>query len=151
MKAKNQHTKVICSVSEMAKRLEMSRARFYQLIQAGVLPPPIYDVRTRRPFYDLDGQEQCLRVRSTGLGVNGQYVLFYTPRRKPQNGSGKKKSKKPTRYPNLVETLNLMGLEASDEQVEMALNELYPKGTDGQDPGLVIREIFRFLKKGVTD
>jgi len=151
MKPKNQHTKVICSVSEMAKSLELSRARFYQLIQAGVLPTPIYDLRTKRPFYNLEGQEKCLEVRSTGLGVNGQYVLFYAPRRKPQNCPGKKKQKKLTRHPDLVETLNLMGLDASDEQMEEAIRTLYPQGTNGQDPGVVIREIFRFLKKGVTD
>jgi hypothetical protein len=151
MKAKNGFSKIVCSVTEMAKRLELSRARFYQLIQAGVLPPPTYDLRTKRPFYPVDLQEKCLEVRQTGLGMNGQYVLFYAPRKSPQNGSGKKKSKKLTNHPDLVETLNLMGLQVTGEQVEEAIRTLYPQGTDGQDQGVVIREVFRFLKKGVAD
>jgi len=151
MKPKNQHTKVICSVSEMAKRLELSRARFYQLLEAGILPQPVYDVRTKRPFYPSELQEKCLEVRQTGVGVNGQYVLFYSPRQTPQNCPGRKKSKKPTNHSDLLETLFLMGLEVTGQQVEEAIRTLYPQGTDGQDPGVVIREVFRFLKKGVTD
>jgi hypothetical protein len=38
-------------VSEMARMVGLSRARFYQLRKAGVFPLPVYDVATRRPVY----------------------------------------------------------------------------------------------------
>jgi len=131
----------------MAAALDLSRARFYQLLDSGILPQPIYDIRTRRPYYDLELQEQCLRVKATGVGINGQYVLFYAPRKKAQDGPQRPAKKKTTKHQDLIETLDAMGLEVSEEQVELALKSLYPQGMNGQDQGLVVREVFRFLKK----
>ncbi len=147
MKNKKQFTKVVCSITDMSNALDLSRARFYQLLDAGILPQPIYDIRTKRPYYDLELQEQCLRVKATGIGICGQYILFYSPRKKAQDGTQKPRRKKVSKHQDLIETLNVMGLEVSGEQVELALNELYPQGTNGQDQGLVVREIFRFFKK----
>ena len=144
---KNQFTKAVCSVSEMAAQLELSRARFYQLIEAGILPQPIYDIRTKRPYYDQELQEQCLQVRATGIGVNGQYVLFYSPRKQNSNSPKRSVGKKVSKHQELADTITAMGLEVSVEQVESALNELYPQGSDGEDQGVVVREVFRFLKK----
>ena len=39
------------SVAEMARRLQISRSRLYQLITEGFFLPPIYDIESRRPFY----------------------------------------------------------------------------------------------------
>jgi len=52
--------KAAVSVSEMARIVGLSRSRFYGLVNEGVFPPPVYDLRTRRPFYDLDLQQRCL-------------------------------------------------------------------------------------------
>jgi len=131
----------------MASALELSRARFYQLLDSGILPQPIYDIRTKRPYYDLELQEQCLRVKATGVGTNGRYVLFYNPRKKTQEGTQKPAKKKTAKHQDLTETLAAMGLEVTEEQVESALKELYPDGTNGQDQGLVVRELFRLLKR----
>lgn len=65
----------VCSVSEMARRLGLSRARFYQLVKSGVFPPPLRS-GTRRPSYPCDLQEQCLAIRETRVGFNGLPVLF---------------------------------------------------------------------------
>jgi hypothetical protein len=46
--------KAVVSVSEMARMVGLSRARFYQLQQAGVFPLPVYDVASRRPVYPQD-------------------------------------------------------------------------------------------------
>ena len=48
-----------------------------------------------------------------------------------------------------VETLETMGLEATVEQVEQGLSEIYPDGTDDIEQGVVIRELFRHLKSQV--
>lgn len=150
MKSNSKFTKVVCSISDMAFELNLSRARFYQLVKSGHLPQPIYDIKTRRPYYDLELQEQCLRVKSTGIGINGQYILFYSPRRKPQNEAQKPKRTKAPKHQDLVDTLSVMGLEVTGEQMESALNELYPNGINGKDQGLVIRELYRFLKQNAV-
>lgn len=147
MKTNSNFTKVVCSITDMANALQLSRARFYQLLNSGHLPQPIYDINTRRPYYNLDLQEQCLRVKASGIGINGQYVLFYSPRQKPQNGSVKPNRKKGDKYLEITDTLNVMGIEVSGQQVEQAIRQLYPQGTIGKDDGLIVRELFRFMKQ----
>jgi len=61
--------KPIISVTEMAKMLNLSRARLYQLLEQGIFPQPIYDLRTHRPLYDAKLQERCLEIRNSGIGV----------------------------------------------------------------------------------
>jgi len=140
--------KAACSVSEMAQMLELSRARFYQLLNAGFFPPPIYSLRTRRPFFDAKLQQACVEIRETGVGYNGEYILFYAPR-KTTSDAPKKASKQGNgaQYKELVETMGSMGLEASSAQVKEAVELLYPHGSEKEDQGVVIREVFRFLKK----
>lgn len=146
MKTNDKFTKVVCSITDMSSVLQLSRARFYQLLNSGHLPLPIYDINTKRPYYDLELQEKCLRVKATGIGVNGQYILFYNSRQKLQEGSGKPFKKKMPKHQELIETLSVMGLEVSGEQVEQAIRQLYPQGINGLDEGLVVREIYRFFK-----
>jgi len=46
MKKNEMPTKAFVSVSEMTAALDLSRARFYQLLDAQILPQPVYDKRT---------------------------------------------------------------------------------------------------------
>lgn len=147
MKTKKQFTKVVCSISEMADALDLSRARFYQLLRTGIFPQPIYDIRTKRPYYNLELQEKCQEVKQTGVGCNGQYILFYSPRKKNNNGTRKTTPKKISKYQDITETLITMGLDVSSKDVETAVNSLYPQGIGDSDQGVVIREIFRFFKQ----
>ena len=55
--------KPIISVTEMTANLNLSRARFYQLLGQGIFPQPIYDLRTHRPMYDAKLQMVCLEPR----------------------------------------------------------------------------------------
>lgn len=50
--------KPMVSVGEMAEILRHSRARFYQL-QGTIYPYPIYDIKTKRPFYSTELQQIC--------------------------------------------------------------------------------------------
>ena len=142
----------IISVGDMAKALGHSRARFYQLQRQQIYPLPLYDIRTKRPFYDARLQKICHEIRETGIGMNGQYILFYAPRQKPTQGRIKSKETQkttPTEHQELIETLNQMGLEVSGEQVSEIVEELYPDGLENKDMGVAVREIFCHIRKSV--
>ncbi|MBW8039234.1 MAG: hypothetical protein FVQ85_04470 [Planctomycetes bacterium] len=137
--------KPIISIGDLAKALNHSRARFYQLQKEMIYPPPLYDIRTKRPFYDAHLQQICHEVRASGIGWNGRYILFYSPRK---NNSDRPTRKSNSKNRELVMTLNNMGLHVSHGEVADAVKELYPQGFN-QDTGVVIRELFRFFKQGM--
>ena len=144
--------KPIISISSMSKELDLSRSRFYQLLETGIFPPPIYDLRTRRPFYNEELQQRCCEIKETGIGFNGQFILFYSPRtkpNKPRKNSLKDNFTDNPLYSELVETLNNMGLNCNLSQVSNALTKLYPDGYENIDQGVVIRELFRHIKNGL--
>ena len=66
MKVLSEDLNAVCSVTELAKTLGLSRARFYQLQKMGIFPMPIYCIRTRRPFYTPDLRQICVDIRKTG-------------------------------------------------------------------------------------
>ena len=134
------------SMTEMAKMLQMSRARLYQLLEQGFFPRPKYDDRSKRPFYDLELQKKCSECRQSGIGIDGSFMLFYSPRKK-ENISHMRRKKVDPVVKELTETLQEMGLETTAEQVQQGLAELYPDGTDGVEQGLVVRESFRHFKQ----
>lgn len=63
------------SVTDLAALCRLSRSRFHALILAGVFPSP---QRTpgRRPHYPTDLIRQYLDIRRTGVGANGEVVMF---------------------------------------------------------------------------
>lgn len=136
--------KQVISVTEMAGMLQLSRARFYQLLESGFFPKPLKDERSKRPYYDQELQQKCLESRQSGIGVDGSFMLFYSPRKKETKARVKKVD---PQMKELTETLNSMGLEVTTEQIQQGLTELYPEGTEGQNPGLVVRELYRHLKQ----
>jgi hypothetical protein len=122
----------ICSVSEMARRLCLSRARFYQLQKMGVFPKPIRCHDIKRPFYPLDLQQKCMEVRKTGIGLNGRPIIFNASR----------KNNKTKIYNNhldikfdefcgeLVCVLNEFKLKISKDKIKKAIQEKYPNGLE---------------------
>jgi len=141
--------KPIVSISEICQMINLSRARFYQLLEQGFFPKPKYDERSKRPYYDLELQQKILECRQSNIGVDGSYVLFYSPRK---NGtSAPRKRKVSPMVKELAETLESMGLETTVEQVKQGLAEIYPDGTDDVEQGVVIRELFRFLKQKMSE
>ena len=122
----------------------LSRARFYQLLGTGFFPKPLHDERSKRPYYNLDLQQKCLECRQSGVGIDGSFMLFYSPRKKETKPRTKKVD---PQIKELTETLESMGLETTAEQVKQSLPELYPEGAEKVDQGVVIRELFRHLKQ----
>lgn len=139
-------TKPYISISELCQMLQLSRSRYYQLVKSGYFPKPLIDERSKRSYYDENLQQKCIEIRQTGIGVNGSMLLFYSPR---QNGNSPKKRKQKinTEVQEFTDTLKGMGLDVNPKQVQGALNELYADGVENTDQGLVIRELYRFLKQ----
>ncbi len=139
--------KPIASVSDICQMLQVCRSRYYQLAKAGFLPKPKIDARSQRPYFDEELQQKCLEFRETGIGINGQIMMFYTPRTQKNHPSKRPAKKIDPAVKEYVETLESMGLETTAKDVQTALKEIYPEGTNGEDTGLIIRELFRYLKK----
>ncbi|GAB5517605.1 hypothetical protein [Rhodopirellula baltica] len=78
----NNETKAVVSVAEMARMVGLSRQRFYQ-VMGTTFPSPLYDTRTRRPFYPEDLQKVCLNVRRSNCGADGRPVMFYAKGHRP--------------------------------------------------------------------
>lgn len=146
----NEVEKSAVSVSEMARMVGLSRARFYQLVSEGVFPSPIYDLSTRRPFYDEEMQQTCLDVKRRNCGVNGKPVLFYASRH-PLNGQPRRPAKpkaKPTNnHADLIESLACLGLTANGQQVDAAVKQCFPEGIQKLESGEVVRAVFLHLKR----
>src|SRR5262249_28167806 len=123
--------KAIVTVSEMARMVGLSRARFYQLQKAGVFPAPTY--QAGRPVYTEDQQQVCLEVRRKNRGINGQPVLFYARRRGIQPAKHKKQANPPPArnkdIASLLDGLNALGLTtATAAQVVEVTKQLFPGG-----------------------
>ena len=137
----------VCSVSALARKLGLSRSRLYQLQQAGVLPPPVYCIHTRRPFYHELLQQICLEIRRSGISYDGQPVAFYQRR--------KKRTKKPS-LPNtrhscawLTDVLRRqLGMKVTRRQIKQAVETLFPAGLDqSQDESAVINALLKYFGK----
>jgi hypothetical protein len=137
-------TKMVVSVSEMARMVGLSRQRFHQLVQAGVFPQP--HRQDGRPFYDEAAQQQCLEVRRRNCGVNGQIVLFYA-RRQPAPPQPNKARPGPAPHADLLDGLRSLGLASvAAADVGEAVKALFPQGTVGVDEGEVIKSVFLHLQ-----
>lgn len=155
MREQSVQTKAVVTVSEMARMCGLSRSRFYQLVEAGVFPQPVYCLANRRPVYVEELQEVCLEVRRRNCGVNNQPVLFYArghrlnPQPKPPR-TAKPKPPKVNDHADLIDGLAALGLPATAAEVEAAMTALYPTGVNGTDRGEVLRGLFLFMKRQNT-
>lgn len=79
-KEKKNKEEILYSISKVAKNLQLSRSRFYQLLDDGFFSKPLYDKRTKRPYYTSSLMAEAKKVLRTSMGVNGKICLFYRPR-----------------------------------------------------------------------
>lgn len=148
-------SKTVVSVAEMARMVGLSRARFYQLVNEGIFPNPIYDVHTRRPFFSEDMQAVCMDVRKRNCGVNGKPILFYSARhplgQQPKPVKRSKADPKPkNQYADLLDGLRSLGLDVTAAVIEPVVKELFPAGIQKLDCGEVIRTVFLQIKRQAT-
>lgn len=134
--------KSFVTISEICSLLNISRTRFYILLQKGVFPPPKKTHYCSRKYYDLEGQKTCLRIKETGETVDGKPVFFY--QKKDKSVSNKEGSKpKSSKYDVFVDSLTALGVSSVDHgQVEKTIKRLYPSGIAQIDESEVIRTLF---------
>jgi hypothetical protein len=149
--ANERQTKAAVSVAEMSRMVGLSRARFYQLVGT-TFPCPLYDVASRRPFYNEQLQGVCLDVRRRNCGIDGKPVLFYArrplaapvPKRKPRKATAASDD----RHADLVDGLKGLGLVAvTAAQVAEAVKDLYPNGVPEAANGEVLRAVFLHCRR----
>jgi hypothetical protein len=143
-------TKAVVTVSEMARMVGLSRARFYQLMKAGIFPAPAY--QGGRPVYTEEQQQVCLEVRRKNRGINGEPVLFYARRRGIESAKRKKRADPPPAKNKdiaaLLDGLNALGLTtATAAQVLKVTEELFPQGTNGMDQAAILKAVFLHVKR----
>jgi hypothetical protein len=142
----NVEFKAAVTVAEMARTCSLSRSRFYQLI-GSALPEPSRDDRGR-PYYDAEQQAVCLEVRRRNCGVDGRPILFYAPRHSAPAPKRGRKPKQAHTHAEVLDGVRALGLTmATAAQVDAAVKQLFPGGTNGSDPGEVIRSVFLSIKR----
>ena len=146
----------ILSITQMAHLLNLSRSRFYQLVAEDIFLPPIHSPENKRPYFTSDMARKNLEVKKNNLGVNGQIVLFYSSRNNSLSLTHKKKSGKnksgnnstEDNHQDLKDGLLALGLSnVSDAQIESALSNCFPNGTETVDEGQVLRSVFLSIKR----
>ena len=146
--------KAAYSVAETAAMAGVSRSRFYDLVDAGVMPPPVYSLRTRRPHYPADLVALCVRIKETNVGFDGQFVMFYD--RKPKVTTpvpaaeslrtGRKVTTPDPLTTEMVETLRSMGVRASEVEMIDAIRNRCPAGVTETAFETDLRAVFDALR-----
>ena len=145
----------ILSITQMAKLLNLSRSRFYQLVSEGIFLPPIYS-ENKRPYFTFEMAEKNLEGKKNNVGVNGKIVLFYSSRNNSslpahKEKSGKNKSQNNSvenNYQDLRDGLSALGLSnVSDAQIESALKNSFPQGTTNIDSSEILKRVFLSIKR----
>jgi hypothetical protein len=146
-------------VSEAAARCGLSRTHFHALAKSGIMPPPVYDLNNRKPFYTRELLEDCLRIRRTNVAWDGRLVLFYQSRRQtsiqtPQASRQRRHAGAataavaPVRHAELIEGLRALGLASvSDGHVDDALRVCFPNGVGSTSEGAVLRNLWQHLRR----
>ena len=133
------------SCTAMGDMIGLTRTRLSQLVKEGVFPEPVKHPRTNRPYYTPQLQKKCIEIRRTGIGLNGEPVIFNTKRKK-------KVDLGPEFYEfcgELVETLKNMGFKVTRDKVEKALQAIRPKGLqEFVARGDLIRDLYGYFKNG---
>lgn len=151
MSAPNQSIKAAVSVSEMAELCEVSRSRWYELVDAGVFPAPVVILPIKRPVYDRSLIEKCLQIRETGISLGGWPVVWNRKRKKTSltkqkaTPLAKGQTADPLIEP-IFDAIKALGLNTTLQAVTDAVAANYPTGIEGQDQGDLIRKTFLYLQ-----
>ncbi len=141
--------KAAITVSKMCSLLGMSRSQFYWHVKKGTFHPPL-KLSNGRPYYNASQVEDNLRAKEIGIGVNGEYVLFYQQRESEPTAklATAQPKPKPADFSDLIEGLNSLGLSGvTNATAAQAVEVCYPKGTAGVDENDLLRAVFRHLKR----
>jgi len=149
----NNSSQSFLSCAAVARRLGLSRQRFWQLRKEGVFPQPQIDEESGRPFYTEEQVELCMDLRKRNVGLNGKIVLFYSARSTVSVPKATKKktpkSKAATgRHEAVIDSLKVLGMTGvSDAQIDSVMSELFPNGKEDVDQGELVRAIFLHIQR----
>jgi len=153
----------VVTIQQLCSMLSISRSRYYQLVSAGFLAPPVYSLETKRAYFTRQLAEQNMAVVRNNCGLNGKICLFYnTSRRtggspaKPAKSREQKHKVTPDNknlYQDIIDGLTLLGLQdVKPSIVESVIKKLYPEGIQNQDEGDVLKVVYRaIVKQNSTD
>jgi len=144
----------VVSINQLCSLMSISRSRYYQLVNEGILLPPIYSTETKRPYYTREMAQRNLDVKKNNVGINGRICIFYHTRTTPTINTVVHKPMKPksdtsaNKYTDLIDGLYSLGLkDVKPSQVETAVKKLFPGGTNNVDEGEVLREVFCLISE----
>ena len=142
--------KAAITVSKMCSLLSMSRSQFYWHVKKGTFHEPMR-LSNGRPYFNASQVEDNLKARELGIGVNGEFVLFYERDAEPSERSAKaiKPKQDHTELMDGLSSLGLSGLTTS--QVDDAVDHCFPTGITGEDDNDVLRTVFCHLKRSGSD
>jgi predicted DNA-binding transcriptional regulator AlpA len=142
--------KAAISVSKMCSLMGMSRSQFYAHVRKGTFHAPL-KLPNGRPYYNASQVDDNLKAREMGVGVNGQYVIFYERGEPCCLGPSKPVPKPKADFTDLIDGLSSLGLtNVTTAIVEKAVTDCYPKGTTAHDENDILRTVFRHLKRAGT-
>lgn len=128
-------TKSVVSVTDMARMVGLSRARFYQLVRRGTFPAADQDAVSNRPCYCEEKQRQILEARRRNCGVDGRPVLFYARRRDAGQSKARLRPARPksdhNQYADVIAYLLGAQITMTAAQVEAFVKDELAKGTGG--------------------
>lgn len=145
-------SKAYLSCADVARKLGLSRQRFWQLRKEGVFPKPQVDQESGRAYYSDDQLALCMDLRKRNVGMNGKIVLFYSVRStaslpKPAKTKAVKKSAT-SKHTAILDSLKALGLASvADSDIASAIVSVFPGGVAGVDHGELVRAIFLHVQR----
>ncbi len=101
--------------------------------------------RTIGPTSRPQWVEDIIKARETGVGVNGEFVIFLRTATNYQEDRRQKAQDRPLGTGGRTQLVGTH--QRHTEQVEAALIACFPKGTTGLDEANVLRTVFRHMKR----
>ena len=152
----NNHIPEYVSMTQMAQILNLSRSRFYQLVDDNFFLKPLHLTSNKRPVYTKEMALENISFRKNNFGANKKIVMFYSSRNPSVVTTRKKRAKKDgpkgdistnNKYSDLIDTLEGLGLNnVTVSQVESILKKSFPEGTDNIDESEILRAVFKSIK-----
>ncbi len=143
------------NMSNMAKLMNLSRSRLYQLVDQGVLLKPVYLSNNKRPVYTREMVVRNLEVKHNNVGINGEIVMFYSARTST-TAKPKKIIKKSTdqkmvssdKHADMIDALESLGLDdINSSNIDSVIHKCFPDGTKNISENDILREVFRHMKR----
>ena len=140
------------NISTMAKLLNLSRSRLYQLVEQGVLLKAVYLLNNKRPVYTKEMALRNLEVKNSNVGINNEIIMFYSARNTMASASKKiarepaEQKTGPSKHTEIIDALESLGMEnITSSQIDSAILACFPDGTENVTDDYILTEVFRHL------